>query len=106
MNRLLVLGVSTFFLASCIAASIASAGEPRTRQIRQRARIHTGVEKGALVPREARTLRHEQRHIANAKKRMRADDGKLGPAERARLHRMQDRASRHIFRAKHNGRAR
>lgn len=106
MNRGIVALITFIFLASGLVSSVASAGEPRAREIRQRARIHTGVEKGTLVPREARSLRHEQRHIAKTKRRMKAGDGKLGPAEQARLNRMQSRASRHIFRAKHNSRAR
>ena len=106
MSRVVVLVTTVLFASSTFAASLASAGEPQTRQIRQRARIHTGVEKGTLVPREARSLRHEQKHIAKAKQRMKKDDGKLDPVEKARLERMQTRASRHISRAKHNARVR
>ncbi len=105
MKRIFVLCVISLFTLSSLA-SIASAGTPGNRQAHQRARIHDGVKNGDLLPREARRLAIEQRHIQKTKKRMRADDGKLDPAERARLDKMQDRASRHIFRAKHNGRAR
>lgn len=106
MNRFLIWSVTATILASIVGASLATAGEPRARQERQRARIHSGVHKGTLVPVEARKLRNEQRRIQKTKKRMLAKDGKLGPAEKARLARMQDRASRHISRAKHNARVR
>ncbi len=106
MNRTTILSITVLFFSSSLLASAASAGEATVRQARQRARIHNGVESGSLVPREARLLRHEQRHIRKSRRRMLGNDGKIGPAERARLHRKQDRASRHIFRAKHNGRAR
>lgn len=106
MNRALILSIAMLFLHSGAIASSASAGEPRARQVRQRARIQTAAVEGSLVRREARRLRHEQRIIQTTKRRMLADDGKLGPVEQARLQRMQDRASRHIFRAKHNARAR
>jgi hypothetical protein len=33
-------------------------------------------------------------------------DGQLTPREGARMHRAQDRASRHIYRSKHNRRSR
>lgn len=106
MKRIFVLSVISMFGLSLGVASSAYAGPPAERQMKQRARIHHGVKTGELVPREARKLKAEQRHIQKTKRRMRADDGKLGPAERARLDRMQDRSSRRIFRAKHNTRAR
>jgi len=105
MKRILILSVLSFFALSFFAAT-SSAGTSGDRQAKQRARIHQGVKSGSLVPGEARRLAAEQRHIKRTRQRMRGDDGKLGPGERARLDRMQGRASRHIFRAKHNGRAR
>jgi hypothetical protein len=65
-----------------------------------------GLESGSLVHREARKLRREQKAIKNTKQRIIHNDGKLGPKGRSRLNRMQNRSSRHIFRAKHNARAR
>lgn len=106
MSRAVFLLITLMFVASGLVTTLASAGEPRERQVRQRARIHTGVESGTLVPWEARSLRHEQRHIAKAKRRMKADDGKLDTREKMRLNRLQSRASRHIFRAKHNSQTR
>ncbi|MCP4037232.1 MAG: hypothetical protein GY733_09875 [bacterium] len=106
MKRTLVVTIGTVFLLSGFAASVASAGQPVARQVRQSARIDQGVHNGTLRPREARHLATEQRKINKTRRRMIGDDGKLGPVERARLANMQDRASRHIFRAKHNARLR
>ena len=106
MNRVAILCISLSFVLSSFVASSASAGHPGARQLRQRVRIQTGVENGSLVRPEARRLRHEQTHVRRARRRMLSDNGRLGPAERARLDRMQDRASRQIFRARHNARTR
>ena len=106
MNRSFVLAVSLVFLGAGFVASAASVGTFHKRQVRQRARIVAGLESGSLVHREARKLRHEQKAIKNTKERRIHNHGKLGPKGRSRLNRMQNRSSRHIFRAKHNARAR
>ncbi len=106
MNRATILSVALSFILSSFVAASANAGSPGARQLRQRARIQVGVANGSLVRPEARRLRHEQTHLRSARRRMIADDGRLGSAERARLERMQDRASHHIFRARHNARVR
>jgi hypothetical protein len=67
-------------------------------------RINQGVHNGTLTQRETRRLQHQQAHINRYEARSRADGGGLGPVERARLENMQDRASRNIYRKKHNRR--
>lgn len=106
MNRSFVLAVSLVFLGAGFVASAASAGTLHKRQVRQRARIVAGLESGSLVHRETRKLCREQRAIKNTKERIIHNYGKLGPKGRSGLNRMQNRSSRHIFRAKHNARAR
>lgn len=93
--------------AGCLAlgASEASAGVEKREQ-RQRHRIQRGVEDGSLTRREAHRLGREQVRNERLERRFRADDGRLGPRERARLDRRLDRSSRHIHRARHNGRER
>lgn len=83
-------------------ASSASAGV-QGREHRQRDRIRAGVAEGSLTRGEAHRLVHQQARIERAERRFRRDDGVLGPAERLRLDRKMDRASRNIFRKKHNG---
>jgi hypothetical protein len=65
------------------------------RQIRQRARS------GKLTPGEFRRLENEQARIRAIEAQMRAD-GRLTRGEKAYLAWMQDRASRNIYRFKHN----
>lgn len=83
----------------------AEAARSDRRQARQQVRIQEGRASGALTRRESRALRHQQRHIHRAERRARAD-GFYSPRERAKIERKQDRASRQIYRAKHNRRGR
>ena len=73
------------------------------RQENQKARINEGVASGQLTKGEAARLRAEQRKI-RAEKRMAKADGVVTPAERAKLRRDQNRASRDIYNKKHNAR--
>ena len=87
-------------------ASPAPAQTPRKatitqRQIRQQARIRQGVRSGALTPAETRRLEAEQRKIAREKRAAKAD-GMLTTAERAKIRHDQNKASRDIYRKKHN----
>lgn len=72
-----------------------------TRQVAQQTRIAEGRATGELNRRETHALRTEQRHIRRSERRAKAD-GDVTVAERRRLDRKQDRASRHIRRAKTN----
>jgi hypothetical protein len=73
------------------------------RQKNQRARIRQGVQSGELTKGEARKLRQEQKTI-QAEKQMAKADGKVTPAERAQMRKDQNKASRDIYRLKHNNR--
>jgi hypothetical protein len=75
------------------------------REARQQQRIAEGVESGSLTPREAASLERRETKIHNEIKRDRkANGGQLTPAERAKINREQNRASRAIYRKKHNSR--
>lgn len=71
------------------------------RQAKQHARIHQGVKSGELTKGEAAKLRAEQRKIA-AEKRVAKADGKVTPAEKRIITKDQNKASRDIYRLKHN----
>ncbi|GAB4485867.1 MAG: hypothetical protein OHK006_12710 [Thermodesulfovibrionales bacterium] len=102
MKKSLVLAAAVLVCtAAAASAEVRSAGIDR-RQAVQRDRIERGAADGALSPREQRLLVTEQRRITRAECRMKSD-GRLSERERARLHRMQDRAGRHIWRTTHNG---
>ncbi len=104
MKRLLMMAAITVFLASVWAAS-AHAGRIHHRQYWQQKRIHQGVHSGQLTRRETLSLEREQRRIQRSRRRA-WSDGRLTPRERVRLEVQQDRASYHIYRAKHNKRTR
>jgi hypothetical protein len=75
----------------------------RHRQIRQQRRIQQGVKSGQLTPAETKRLEVQQGKI-QADKLEAKSDGKVTPQERAKLTREQNRASRTIYRKKHNAR--
>jgi hypothetical protein len=71
------------------------------RQKTQNTRIHQGKNNDEITRREASLLRKEQKHIRRSERRAKSD-GDVTTMERRRLDRKQDRASRHIHRAKNN----
>ncbi len=71
------------------------------RQKNQHARIKQGVKSGELTKGEARKLHNEEKTI-QAEKQMAKVDGKVTPAERAKLRKDQNKASKDIYRLKHN----
>jgi len=79
----------------------ALAGPFTRREARQQVRIYQGVESGQITDREFRLLEREQARI-EAHRQKYWSDGVLTPGEAFRLTREQNRASRHIWRAKHN----
>ncbi len=75
------------------------------RQKKQTRRIAQGVRSGSLTGREAAKLGHQQARIQHKKRRFKAD-GTFTKRERARVHKSQNRASKNIYRKKHNGKRR
>lgn len=71
------------------------------REARQQARIAQGVRSGEVTPREVTRLEREQARV-EAHRRMAWSDGRLSPWEARHLTSEQNRASRDIWRAKHN----
>lgn len=79
----------------------AEAGRVNKRQGNQRARIHQGVKSGELTKREAHKLRQQQRSIHRQEKRAKSD-GVVTDQEAKRLENRQDRASKAIYKNKHD----
>ena len=77
----------------------------RARQERQQKRIGEGVASGELKAGEVRKLEKEQKEIQQDKRDARAD-GTVTGAERREIQKEQNKASRHVYRAKHNNRTR
>jgi hypothetical protein len=84
-------------------AAFAQTKSPRVdrRERRQQARINEGVKSGELTGPEAAKLEAQQQKIKQDELKAKAD-GTLSPAERMKLKREQNHASRKIFRKKHN----
>jgi hypothetical protein len=85
------------------AAAPAPAATPRVdqRQANQEQRIEQGVASGQLTPRETLRLEREQKRVAVAEQKAKAD-GTVTAAERKKLHHMQDHASKDIRHQKHD----
>lgn len=75
------------------------------RQQNQHQRVRQGVRSGELTRRETGALAREQRDVRQLERAYKSD-GQLTRAERVDLHHEQNQASRHIYRAKHNEKAR
>jgi len=71
------------------------------RKDNQQQRIGEGVENGSLTANEASHLEKKEAKLNAEERRMKAD-GKLTPAERARLTRQQNALSKQIYNQKHD----
>ena len=76
-------------------------GGSADRQRKQFQRIRGGVKSGEVTRKEFKKLGREQRRIGQTIKNARAD-GRVNARERQRIHKLQDRSSKHIYLAKHN----
>ena len=102
--------IGTILLAGVLASLLATAAFAGTaridrREARQHVRIAEGRRSGELTRGEWLRLRAGQRHVRRMERRAGAD-GRVGPCERRRIERAQDRQSRAIVRLKHNARRR
>lgn len=93
--------VTLVALAATIATAQTATPRVTKRQVKQQARIEQGVKSGELTKGEARRLEHREAKIAVDKRKAKAD-GVVTPAERAKLTREQNRASKRIYKLKHN----
>ena len=71
------------------------------RQANQEQRIDQGIASGQLTQREAGRLEQQQQHINTIEDKSKSD-GVVTKKERARLHAAQDKASKKIYRQKHD----
>lgn len=98
-----VLALGAVTAAQAVTPAERQAQRVDNRQARQAARIDQGVASGQLTRREEHRLEHQQQHIANMETRMESD-GRVTGKEAVRMEHAQDRASRNIYRKKHNAR--
>ena len=100
MRRLLVL-CTLLVVGLAVASAQTATPQVTKRQVKQETRIGQGVKSGELTAGETRRLERQQKKIAVDKSKAKAD-GVVTPAERAKLTHEQNRASRKIYRMKHN----
>lgn len=113
IRGILVCGAALFALSA--PGAFAQSGNSTTaerkpatilqRKENQQDRIAQGVRSGQLTPGETARLERQQQGINREQHRMRrSDNGHLTRADRKALNRRQNRASRNIYRKKHNAR--
>jgi len=96
-----VLGVSAAFLSTAVFAAGTDDPVVQKRMQNQDKRIDQGVKSGELTPKEAGKLEKKEAKIKQDEERMKSD-GKLTKKERAKLRREQNRASKRIYKEKHD----
>ena len=101
MRRFVSIALLSLFVLCASAVSFAAGRGIDGREHRQQYRIREGVRSGELTRRETERLEAQQARIRVDERFARAD-GHISPRERARLDREQDRASRDIYRQKHD----
>ena len=84
----------------------AEAQAVRGRQFVQQRRIAQGAASGQLTRPETRRLERQKAALQREIVRDSISGGRLGPAERARIGRQENRLSGEIYALKHNGRTR
>ena len=102
-NKIIVGGIMVLVLVFLQVGISQARGPYAKRHHYQKERIAKGVRCGEVTRREYRYLGNEQRRIQKQRRHSLAD-GWLSRGEGRRLYRMQERASRDIYRAKHNRR--
>lgn len=106
MKRKLVVTAALFGI-SMLTLNVFGQSTPkvRHRQVNQQERIQEGKRSGELTRGEAAALQAQQAKIQHDKKEAK-EDGVVTPAERAKLKREQRRASKNVYRQKHDAQGR
>ncbi len=105
MKKSLWIAVVAALVGAVFVAESAQAARHDKRQRRQKARVAQGVKSGELTHGEVRRIEAQQNRVRNAE-RVAEKDGVVTDSKKARIERMQDRASAQIHRLKHNARKR
>ena len=93
--------ILSFLLIAMLASAQTKTPNINERQEKQQARIARGVKSGQLTAHETEHLEAREAKIQHDKKMAKAD-GKVTPAERAKLEREENRTSKAIYRQKHD----
>jgi hypothetical protein len=104
MKRIAVSMMMSALLLGGVSSVLARDNEINERQRNQQKRIGEGVENGTLSPGETAHLEKQEAAIHHEVKTERqANGGTLTAQERRQVNRQQNRESRRIYRAKHDG---
>ena len=101
MNRRMFVAAAVLAFFGFATLPLAEAGTITNREARQQKRITKGVESGELTAKETARLEREQAKLEADRQKALAD-GTLTKREKAKLTREQNRASRRIYREKHD----
>ncbi len=99
MKKILV--AALFVCGFTIASNAQSTPVVDKREANQKERIKDGVKSGELNKAETKRLVKNQRHIKRTEAKAKSD-GVVTPAEKAKLHKEQKRASKRIAKQKHD----
>ena len=105
MNRnfLVTALVATAALGTSFAASAqTNAANTTQRDVKQEQRIENGLQNGTITTRENAELQRDEAHVDRLQAKD-MKDGSLSPAEKAQLTAAQNKTSRDISKATHNG---
>lgn len=109
-GSLMFLGTAVAETATTTAPGAYVPGHPRVnqvnrRQVKQQTRINRGVQQGTINPNEARRLERGQERVQRHKQYlMNQNGGHLTKPQQRHVNRMQNRQSKRIHNARHNGR--
>jgi len=95
----------SFLCMFAVAPALAANNDPGIdqREINQQNRINKGIQSGQLTPKEAGKLEAQQARIKQREERMAArNNGNLTVKDKVKLTRQQNRASKNIYKKKHN----
>ena len=101
MKRLVSIALSAIFVMSITVVATAHTPYINRRERHEQRRINQGIRSGELTRREAVRLEAQQSRIRVAE-RFAKSDGRFTRRERYRLDHMLDRASRNVYRQKHD----
>lgn len=104
MSKFSIWALALTFVA-IIGSDVALAARRDAREHKQNQRIKQGVKSKELTKSEVRKLRKQQRRIDRVEEKAERN-GRVSEREKEKIERLQDKASKDIYRLKHNDRER
>lgn len=105
MKKIVFIAIVCYIVSTGLTKAQVATPVVKSRQVEQQERIAQGVQSKELTRHETARLEREQRKIQVEKKEVKSD-GVETPKEKRFLKRQQNKASRDIYRQKHDGQER